>query len=202
MYNIIADIAGRYNELMKLVELMPKDNKIILVGDLVDRGPDSRKVVEWAMNTPNVITIKGNHEDMMIEAYEIKLSGLDHHYNGGQATMKSYGVSSPSEYPEEHIAWMKNLPVFIMEKGLFVSHAPWIREHELGEIYSEFYTLWNRCYPGYHEGVYQIHGHNTLSQIYINDVGVDYARCIDNSGNKVLTGFSWPERHVYEVEYE
>jgi hypothetical protein len=202
MYNIIADIAGRYNELMKLVEIMPKDRGIILVGDLVDRGLDSRKVVEWAMNTPDVLTLKGNHEAMMIEAYETGHSENDHTYNGGRMTMQSYGVFDPMDYPKHHINWMKNLPIFIMNDGLFVSHAPWHRSWKLGEYTSEFWALWHRGYPGYKEGFYQVYGHNHQAEVHINGDGIEYARCIDNCAKRVLTGFTYPEKIIYEVPYE
>ena len=69
-YNIIGDIAGRFDELMLLLAKMPEADKVILVGDMVDRGPKSKEVIEWAMNNPNVIAIKGNHEDMMVDFCE------------------------------------------------------------------------------------------------------------------------------------
>lgn len=202
MYNIIGDIAGRYNELMKLVEIMPKNRGIILVGDLVDRGPDSRKVVEWAMNTPDVLTLKGNHEAMMVEAAEVGWPDNDHVRNGGRMTMQSYGVFDVEDYPKSHIRWMKNLPIFIMGDGLFVSHAPWHRSWELGVMHSEHWALWHRDPPRYREGVYQVYGHNHLTEIHTNDDGIEYGRCIDNCGRKVLTGFTWPEKRIYEVPYE
>lgn len=201
MINIIGDIAGRYNELLKLIEIMPKANKIILVGDLVDRGPDSKKVVEWAMNTPGVVTLKGNHEAMMIDAYDGGMSNSDHTHNGGRATLLSYQVANPTQYPIEHIDWMRGLPVYYREEGLYVSHAPWHRSWELGEDCGEWWALWHRDPPSYREGVYQIHGHNHLTEVYTND-GIEYGRSVDNCGRKVLQGFSWPDKVVYEVPYE
>lgn len=208
-YNIIGDIAGRYNELMKLIELMPKADRIILVGDLVDRGPDSKKVIEWAMNTPNVVTLKGNHEDMMVQAYYG--DHIDHLNNGGIATLKSYHTMFPSDYPESHIKWMEELPIYYWnnDKSLFVSHAPWHRTYELGEYPggtpTEFgmqRALWWRDYPKERENVYQIHGHNHLAEIYVNADNEEYGRCIDNCGKKVLTGFSFPDKKIYEVTYD
>src|ERR1035437_3790153 len=117
-YNIISDIAGRYNELQKLISIMPPAEKIILVGDLMDRGPDSKKVIEWAMTTPNVITLKGNHEAMMVEAAEGNT--MDHLYNGGKATLESYGATHPWDYPEKHINWIRQLPLSFQDEGLFI----------------------------------------------------------------------------------
>lgn len=203
-YNIIGDIAGRYTELMKLIELMPKDNTTILVGDLVDRGPDSKKVVEWCMAHPEVIVLKGNHEAMMIDAFDEGMSDSDHLYNGGRATLKSYQVANPTQYPADHIAWMRSLPIYVWDKenGLFVSHAPWHRSWDLGEIASEHWALWHRDYPGERDGMYQVHGHNHLAEVYVNEDDLEWGRSVDNCGKKVLTGFTFPDKKVYEVAYE
>lgn len=193
MYNIIGDIAGRYTELLALVNKMPK-NKIILVGDLVDRGPDSRKVIEWAMNNPNVLTLKGNHEDMMVDAFNGNLG--DHVYNGGKQTLASYSINHPSEYPEGHIEWLRTRPVFFEDDGLFVSHAPWLATCDLGEVYFQFAQLWNREPPVRRPGVFQVFGHNHIMQKYD-----DYAICIDDCGHRVLTGLVWPTLEIYQEEY-
>ncbi len=194
MYNIIADIAGRYNELMALVEKMPK-GKIILVGDLVDRGPDSMKVVQWAMTTPDVITLKGNHEQMMIDAYDGDT--WDHYSNGARQTLASYGVTNAADYPEHHIEWMRKLPMFFQTDGLFVSHCPWLGLSKLGEVRWEHLQLWNREPPKKREGVFQVFGHNHRFEQY-----GDWAVCLDNCAKQVLTGMSYPDKKVYEVAYE
>lgn len=195
-YNIIADIAGRYDELLELIALMPKADIIILVGDLVDRGPKSKEVVEWAMNTPDVITLKGNHEDMIVQSYYDKWD-VDHVRNGGLATMASYGINEVKDYPKEHIDWMQKLPVFFFNRkeGLFVSHAPWIGD--LGDYGWERPALWNRYPLKKAEDVFQVHGHNTYFQKFD-----DYGICIDNSGNGILTGIHWPTKELYEVKYK
>ncbi len=204
--NIIADIAGRYNELMKLLEVMPKADKIVLVGDLVDRGPDSKKVVEWAMKgvhegTP-IITLYGNHEDIFVEGY---LYGYPMEYaanNGFMATMKSYNVMFPDDYPESHVRWMTKLPIYHREERLFISHAPWlgnnIPEANNEDLNKWKHTLiWNRYPPGKKEGVFQVHGHNHVKEKY-DDWGI----CIDNCSQRVLTGLHWPTKDLYEVAYE
>ena len=65
MVNIISDIAGNYKTLMALLEKMPQDEEIISVGDMVDRGPRSKEVIEFFMNNENATAIMGNHEHMM-----------------------------------------------------------------------------------------------------------------------------------------
>lgn len=207
--NIIADIAGRFDELMLLLAQMPEDESILLVGDLMDRGPKSREVIEWAMKTPNVITIKGNHEDMMID-FALNTKRYEEGIwfsNGGDKTIKSYGckkyVYKPSNeeairesIPKEHIEWLSNLPIFYKEDGLFVSHAPWIETNQLGNYTNEFDSLWNRYPPFPTVGMFQIFGHNSSLKQYGN-----YAICIDDSSKGQLTGIHWPSKKIYQQEY-
>lgn len=205
--NVIADIAGRYNELMKLLEVMPKADKIVLVGDLVDRGPDSKKVVQWAMNGSHdgvpIITLYGNHEDIFVNGYLDQMYPMEHAVNNGYfPTMKSYGVTSPADYPESHVQWMQKLPLFHREEGLFISHAPWLGnklpEKNGDELDKWKYQLiWNRYPPEKVEGVFQVHGHNHRKEKY-----EDWGICIDNCAQKVLTGLHWPTKALYEVAYE
>jgi serine/threonine protein phosphatase 1 len=207
--NIIADIAGRYNELLKLLEVMPKADKIVLVGDLVDRGPDSKKVVQWAMkgihNDTPIITLYGNHEDIFVGGYVDQMYPMEYAENNGYfPTMKSYGVNSPGDYPESHVNWMINLPLFHREEGLFISHAPWLgnRLPETNEDLEKFgkwrhSIVWNRRPPKKVEGVFQVYGHNHLMEKH-DDWGI----CLDDCANKKLTGFHWPDKSIFQVEYE
>ena len=207
--NIIADIAGRFDELMLLLAQMPKDEPIILVGDLIDRGPKSKEVIEWAMTTPNVTVIKGNHEDMMVD-FALNLKRYEEgiwFMNGGNKTMYSYGCmlshEKPSNderiraaIPKEHIDFLQKCPIFYKTDGLFVSHAPWNGSFDLGHYKSEEDALWNRYKPHKHEGVFQIFGHNSSMRQY-----GDYAICLDNSSKRVLTGIHWPSKKIYEQPY-
>src|SRR5439155_21923907 len=84
----------------------------------VDRGPDSRGVVERLIELErrrHCVLLCGNHEDMMLDA----LAGLDREaveiwlYNGGDATLRSYGAANlrrlGEERPAEHLAWLRGL---------------------------------------------------------------------------------------------
>jgi len=62
---VIGDIHGCFDEFMALLNQcgwMPS-NYLISVGDLVDRGPKSREVVEWFLNRPNTYIVEGNHDN-------------------------------------------------------------------------------------------------------------------------------------------
>lgn len=196
--NIIADIAGRYDELQLLLKKMPEADKIILVGDLIDRGRQSLEVIQWAMKTPNVITLMGNHEHMMIDTILNKGEygpGI-WEMNGGDKTLNSYHNNEDGVLPKDHMEWMENLPRFYKRKGLFISHAPWDNHLKLGEGADTTDILWNRQAPKKREGVFQIYGHNGSMQQW-----GDYAICIDDCSRKQLTGIHWPSKMIYQQEY-
>jgi len=58
---IIGDIHGEYQTLLALVAKLPKDAKLIFVGDLIDRGLQSRELVEYIRKNNHQV-VRGNHE--------------------------------------------------------------------------------------------------------------------------------------------
>lgn len=97
--------------------------KIVHVGDLIDRGPDSRGVVERIMTLhaqegERAITIRGNHEELMLHAYDKDESAGLYHWatNGGDETIQSYERANGARdiwkdaVDKEHIAWLRTLP--------------------------------------------------------------------------------------------
>ena len=103
-YYLIGDIHGRLDLFEAMVAAIedddssrePCDTQVILLGDLVDRGPDSAGVVALARNWQDerkVRVLAGNHEQMMLDAFkkpEILRHFLKH---GGRETVLSYGLS-------------------------------------------------------------------------------------------------------------
>ena len=103
-YYLIGDIHGRLDLFEAMVAAIedddasrePLDTHIVLLGDLVDRGPDSAGVVALARNWQSqrsVRVLAGNHEQMMLDAFtkpEILRHFLKH---GGRETVMSYGLS-------------------------------------------------------------------------------------------------------------
>jgi serine/threonine protein phosphatase 1 len=104
----IGDIHGRADLLTKLLGVISADadgrgaalNRLVYLGDYVDRGPDSRGVIDLVLDgVPSgfsVVTLMGNHEEMMrrFVGGEIAL-GRTWMINGGDATLASYGIDPP-----------------------------------------------------------------------------------------------------------
>ena len=132
---VVGDVSGYKKSFDSLIK---KDfiSRIIALGDIIDRGPESRQMIEFFMNNPQHQTLMGNHEHMMIKAYENVVNGLRSPYytliwvyvNGGKETLESYGVSVPA-LTEDRRA-MLNMTKDQREKIL---ESP-----EIKDLYSQF----------------------------------------------------------------
>lgn len=149
MIYAIADLHGRYDLFEKAMMAIAEDAdtsnyKVITLGDYIDRGPDSKKLIENLKEIQETlqgdfICLQGNHEAMMVETIRTPLNPEWWIGNGGDATLKSYGSVmmplkidfytthyldyDPHVVPQEHVEWISNLPLYYeTEKQVFV-HA-------------------------------------------------------------------------------
>jgi len=149
----IGDIHGQLDQLQMALEKIErdggKDAKIVFLGDYVDRGENSKTVVELLMNGvqagKNWTCLLGNHDrmfTMFLEDYprtDYRLKpGYDwfHKNIGGIETMASYGVEAHSErrlfqihedakkaVPQNHLDFLRTLPLTQIEGDVLFVHA-------------------------------------------------------------------------------
>lgn len=117
---VIGDLHGEINLLNKLLDTILRfhPDQIIFVGDYIDRGPYSREVIDRILNLEvPVACLMGNHEIMMLNAMEDTGYGYSPielwYYNGGEATLQSFGFTSffsfQSEMPRNYLEFFQNL---------------------------------------------------------------------------------------------
>ncbi|MGH6922691.1 MAG: metallophosphoesterase family protein [Propylenella sp.] len=120
----IGDLHGRFDLLETMADKIRDDLRAsppaeraveIFIGDYIDRGPQSREVVEWLIETAPLgherICLLGNHEDMLLEALADPSGLANWLFNGGDATLVSYGVTAlPSSPPAMHAACVAAIP--------------------------------------------------------------------------------------------
>lgn len=107
----IGDIHGCQLALRKMLEQVQPvaDDTIVLLGDLVDRGPASKEVVELLLDLRHkcrLVFIMGNHEEMMLDALADGEWADGWQRYGGVATVASYG-GEPDKIPSEHLDFLK-----------------------------------------------------------------------------------------------
>lgn len=127
-YVAIGDIHGCLQSLQALTQKLEKysDRQFVFLGDYIDRGPDSKGVVDFLLDyreQQNCIFLRGNHEQMLLDAYYN--DNLDLWLmNGGRSTLESYGAKYNSlNIDEDHIEFYKNTKMYYDTPDFFFVHA-------------------------------------------------------------------------------
>lgn len=128
------DIHGRLDLLEEFLAWVAEDAQgpasVVFLGDYIDRGPNSRQVIERIMAGPSRprehwYPIKGNHEAMMVAAWK---DHTDFHVRnwmvcGASATLRSYGTGNIRSIPEAHIRFLDDLPLGFDDGERLYVHA-------------------------------------------------------------------------------
>jgi serine/threonine protein phosphatase 1 len=107
----IGDIHGcaaALDAVLAEIRLQP-DDCLVLLGDYVDRGPDSRQVINRILALQQkyqVIPLMGNHELMMLDSFEDHSQAFYWLQCGGKETLDSYG-GDPTDVPREHLDFIR-----------------------------------------------------------------------------------------------
>lgn len=126
---IIGDIHGCLRELNILLERIPSEEQLIFLGDYIDRGPDSKGVIDrLLLEKGRSVFLMGNHEAMMLEHFKSPASEIGWLYeiNGGRPTLASYGLKATSgsdRLPPDHLNFFRNLRLFYEGDDFIAVHA-------------------------------------------------------------------------------
>lgn len=211
----IGDIHGRVDLLSQLLKTVDcdsqsapnRDRSIVFLGDYVDRGPNSKEVIDTVLNhVPDGIRpiyLKGNHEDALLKFLSHPEFILSWKNYGGLDTIASYGVTleidrlgDPSiihkihktfcaNLPPEHLALFQSLQTCHSIGDYFFVHAgvrPGIRlqkqvDEDLMWIRDEFLSSSDNF------GKVIVHGHSpkTEPEIKFNRIGIDTGAYLTNT---------------------
>jgi len=212
---IIGDIHGCYHTLLSLYSQMRYlCDELYSVGDLIDRGNYSRKVIDFVIRK-KIKPVMGNHEYMLLDAVQYPFSetipGGESNFelwiaNGGSHTMLNYVDSFESESlvnfqnalnESGHFRFLNSLPLTYEFENIIITHAG------ITKGGSEESLLWNRNIPDLLEKV-QVFGHTPNKELihyedyYVNvDTGCVYDYSLTGvimnaDTGKLLNAFSVP----------
>lgn len=202
----IGDIHGR---LSKLTGLLAKINpqfkdRLVFLGDFVDRGPDSFDVVELLIrlrrNYPNTVTLRGNHEDLIISFFMGNMSQnareLWRKMDGGDQTLVSY--RRHGSHLKDHREFYESLPFYWQTEQYFFCHAgvrPGIgldkqKASDLLGIREPFLSAKENF------GKIIVHGHDVVEKptILPNRINIDTGA----GGYGPLTGIELPSLRIWQ----
>lgn len=134
---VIGDIHGCGKALRTVLETVdPSPNdELIFLGDYIDRGPESRDVIDQILELRSkcrLVTLRGNHEIMLLG---VVLGGLDPRgwlQSGGNATITSYG-GTLSKIPDHHLDFFRQLRAYYETNDSIFVHAGYCPDTSLIE---------------------------------------------------------------------
>lgn len=157
---VMSDVHGNFEafkEMLKKINFSKEDH-IILNGDIIDRGKDSYKMIQFVRSTPNAFMLLGNHELMMIQYFT--QGDITWFSNGGVSTLRNLECNHVDV--DELVSWAKSLPAVleteVNDQKFLIGHANPFSEWEEN-------IVWERLKPNYinkpsgYEDVIAIVGH-------------------------------------------
>lgn len=204
----IGDTHGCSVALGRLIEAISpqSDDAIVALGDYIDRGPDSRGVLDQYINLAarcRFTPLLGNHEEMLLASMRGEASVHLWLACGGSATMKSYGAAAQfDDIPAAHIEFIENCKLFHVAGDYFFVHANYAPQLPLEEQDVEI-LLWRSLReftPGPHcSGKTAVVGHTLQPDGKIRDLG--HLKCIDTGcyNNGWLTAIDVASGHVWQT---
>ena len=113
---VLSDIHGQSRAFFEMLEKIrfSSEDKLFIIGDVVDRGPDGIQLLEYIREQPNMELLMGNHEDMFLRTMDDEESWYETWlFNGGGVTLASL-MSFPKEEQEQCIEFVRKLPLYRM----------------------------------------------------------------------------------------
>jgi serine/threonine protein phosphatase 1 len=195
----VGDVHGQLELLRELLERICKHAagrraekpEVILLGDIIDRGPQSREVVEFVMAAAgdplfSLQVLRGNHEQLLLDGATSWTEAEIWLWNGGVDTVESYGVETgkrtPRDFmrefyhkalPPHHSQWMASLPHMLQRGANLFVHAGIAPERRLTRQ-RQSDLLWIRepflSHPGSFPGKVRVfHGHTPIPVVEVHE---------------------------------
>lgn len=167
----IGDIHGCFDPFYELVGQkirITKDDRLVLLGDYIDRGNKSRDVIDYILKLQDdgfdIIPLIGNHESMLLDAHANDQLKDNWFMNGGYQTLHSFGIESLDELDPRYLHFFKSLShYYIQDKFIFV-HAGF-NDQINNPFEDQYQMIWSRnerySNPFFNDKII-IHGHTPI----------------------------------------
>ncbi|QAV32952.1 serine/threonine protein phosphatase 1 [Fervidobacterium changbaicum] len=178
----IGDIHGCLRPLERLIEKISpgEGDKLIFLGDYIDRGPDSKGVVDFLIHLSKrvqCVFLRGNHEQMLLDVVDNNDDIFLWNLNGAQATIRSYGNLLELETSEEHMNFYRNTKYYHIEGNYLFVHGG-VRPNVLINRQEPRDLIWIReefIRKRHNLGFIVIFGHTPFEDVYkdADKIGID-----------------------------
>ena len=207
---VIGDIHGcleLLKRLMDKIQWQPDKDRLIFLGDYIDRGADPKGVVDFILdlskNTKKIECLMGNHEASLLDFIDGKNREI-FFLNGGLHTLESYSINESKTgntlIPIDHMEFYRSLNLFIELDDYYVVHAGFrpgvkVQEQDFKDM------IWIRepfLSSEYDFGKRIIFGHTPFNKSLImeNKIGLDTGAVYGNR----LTCLELPDMKFHSVK--
>jgi serine/threonine protein phosphatase 1 len=175
----VGDIHGCYKPFYELVVKiidLKKTDRLILLGDYIDRGEQSKEVIDFIIDLKekgfDVTPLIGNHESMLLESYSDPEMLYLWFMNSGEATLKSFGIRDIREMESQYISFFSSLKFFESSGNFLFVHAGF-NDHEEDPFSDRYHMIWESRLV-YENPLFQgkiiIHGHRPKNVEYVQQL--------------------------------
>ena len=182
----ISDLHSSYSLWKQIIDYLKPEDHLYVLGDSADRGELGWEMIKEALRHPQVTYIRGNHDQMILDAWFSEWRDCDiWFYNGGNETFESIQTDDRSEIYLRELSKTKLYHCYENTNGkkVWLSHAGWTLM-ENNEPPSKEDILWDRLHiedkcdwwPEQNPDTYMVHGHTPIVSnkfMYLNKVFPD-----------------------------
>ena len=174
---VLPDIHGCHKTLKYTIEnhlKLCRNDELYFLGDFINKGPDSKGVLDLVMsliqNDIKVYSVRGNHEQLLLDAFNNNEKNELFKDRGGKETLESFQVGNIHDIPNVYIDFINELPYFIELKDYVIVHAGF--DFSLDNPFSDYESMLTirnfTMSPASLNYRKVIHGHNAinLQEIY------------------------------------
>jgi serine/threonine protein phosphatase 1 len=167
----IGDIHGCFDSFKELVEnqiQLAKVDKLVLLGDYIDRGKNSKEVIDYIIDLDekgyDIISLVGNHELLLLEAFADEKNKLNWIQNGGGDTLKSFEIDLIRDIPAKYVDFFKKLKSYYSFEEFLFAHAGF--NDKLLDPFKDTYSMVWECQVEYFNPLFAgktiVHGHRPI----------------------------------------
>ncbi len=164
----ISDIHGcarTFEKLLFEVVALQSSDTLYLLGDYINKGPDSKGVIDIIFSLENqgfeVFCLRGNHEQYLIEGLNDPEKEIEFLSRGGIETLQSFGVDTIKGIPEKYLEFILNLGFYIDLEDYLLIHAG--LDFKQKDLFQDEFAMLNtrvmKVDPSRIDGRQIIHGH-------------------------------------------
>ena len=209
----IGDIHGCFDQLNLMIEdklQVTEQDKVILIGDYIDRGPKIRETIDYIIALRaqgyDITPLRGNHEVMLLNSFKTGDFSM-WLWNGAESTLNSFQIEITDSPEEKYLKFFESLQWYHEEGDYLFVHAGFNNDDPFGDRHSMVWTR-NEIYTNpILTGRIIVHGHTPITaeqciakvQSRNRVINIDTGCVYDEPGYGILTAIELNSGQLFFV---